>query len=313
MSRKNKKMKVEDPMFDLISISQKNAIEGIGPKNKKKQPSIFDVIGNNSLEITNSEISESKNLPDKKFLKSGISDWKNLPIKRAVSSMNKPVEDWHSEQFYIYFSRLYKEKYPLSNLETSTRAGITFMKKLLEDFKETLNREFNPEVIKKYLDWFIKNELDIFISQKGKFVLQDLRSKKAMRRFDNQHRIEESAIVVDEVVSVVPDNAFKRMTLIFKASRINFIMKYGVVISLYWLINEKSIKPDEAKDIIIAILKDTNKEGESSIEKVKIITSSFSPYPLTYNNNLLKDIFSFLKMEISDIQFSEKSKDIIFG
>ena len=290
-------MIVNDPFLGTLSKSHKNAKRGIVPGVKSCKNSLDDILGDN---VENIEILEKEDKKEK-------SAWEKLKLPRGFVAMNKPVEQWTSEQLFFHFCKIFTEKYAGVKVSTATASGIEFMKTLKEDLKKELHLDPSPIFIKSYLEWFVKGELDSIISKKGKFIIQDIRNKKMYRKFNSEYKVYDFS---EDSVQVEVKNVEKTtisMDALFDASRVNFISEYGVVITFFWLIKNKKCTEKEAKDIIMRIMKDIVKDGEFAMKKVIDITRGCSPYPISYDIVYLKELL--LQLNIDSVSFANNVKE----
>lgn len=289
-------MIVNDPFLGTLSKSQKNAKKGIVPGVKSCKNSLDDILGDN--------VDDIEPLEEDKKEKSA---WEKLKLPRGFVAMNKPVEQWTSEQLFFHFCKIFTEKYDGVKVSTAVASGIEFMKTLKEDLKKELHLNPSPMFIKSYLEWFVKSELDSIISKKGKFIIQDIRNKKMYRKFNSEYKVYDFS---EDSVQVEVKNVEKisiSMNTLFDASRVNFISEYGVVITFFWLIKNKKCTEKEARDIIIRILKDVVKDGEFVMKKVIDMTRNYSPYPIFYDTASLKELLS--KLSIDSVIFANDIKE----
>lgn len=294
-----------DSMFDLFSVAQKDTDKGIGPKDKKKQVHTLEIIGESGLELFGEEKPEIKK--SKKKAKVGEIEWNQVKSNPDIRAMNAPIDEWVANNFYIYAREQYKLKYKCKTAPFTRPAGIDSMKKLKEDFDKMNGIKPNPQMIVDYIDWFYKNKLDGIISIYGSFNIQSMKYKTNMKEFCNQYSLNKSYTVLEN--PKVENVSFSNMNAIFRASKVSFIMKYGIVFTLNWLMKNNNMNELEAKDIVMVAIKDAMKEGESAIVKIVSVTKNFSPYPLTYKKDCLNGIFSFIVMSNNEIKYKENVKE----
>jgi len=300
MPRKNK-MKI-DEMFDVISASQKDALRGIGPKDKRPQASLYDILGENELEVYGEETKTKKT--KSKYEKKGTRNWLKTRASGMSEYLTDPVDVWDATHFFYYFKKCFQNKYKNSAYDLTLRAGVTMMKSLknrfANDFKE---KPLNPLMVKDYIDWFFSHESTRMEKEDGDFYVHAILQKRIVKNFLSQYK---KAVLIQEEV---PDEvSFDGMDTAFAASRICFMMTYGVVIAFNWLMTKKGKNETEAKNIVMAILKDTMKEGEQSVDRIVSSTKRFSPYPVDYCKRELTSVLDSLKVKATDVIFSESAQ-----
>lgn len=300
MPRKNK-MKI-DEMFDVISASQKDALRGIGPKDKKPQASLYDILGENELEVYGEETKTKKT--KSRYEKKGTRNWLKTRASGMSEYLTDPVDVWDATHFFYYFKKCFQNKYKNSAYDLTLRAGVTMMKSLknrfANDFKE---KPLNPLMVKDYIDWFFSHESARMEKEDGDFYVHAILQKRIIKNFLSQHK---KVVLIQEEV---PDEvSFDGMDSTFTASRIGFMMTYGVIIAFNWLMTKKGKNETEAKNIVMAILKDTMKEGEQSVDRIVSSTKRFSPYPVNYCKKELIDVLNSLKAKATDVIFSESAQ-----
>lgn len=304
MPRKNK-MKI-DEMFDVISASQKDALRGIGPKDKKPQASLHDVLGENSLEVYGEETSVKKTRS--KYEKKGTRNWLKTRTSGMSEYLTDPVDAWDATHFFYYFKKCFQNKYKNSAYDLTLRAGVTMMKSLknrfVNDFKE---KPLNPQMVKDYIDWFFSHESEKMEKEDGDFYVHAILQKRLIKSFINQYK--KASLLSEEVID--DEVSFEDMENSFAASRIGFMMTYGVVVVFNWLMIKKNRSETEAKNIVMAIIKDTMKEGGRSVDRIVSSTKRFSPYPFGYCKRELTDVLSSLNIKATDVVFSDSAQSRI--
>jgi len=285
MARKKKQMNVQsDSMFEIFSVSKKDAVNGIGPKDK------INYVENQTLELIGEETTkiDEANETKKKYNKNGQIKWDKVKSSPDARARSKHISDWDSKNFYFYFSDQYKLKYK-EDLPFIREVCIPIMKKVKEKFEKITSKKIDPQIIVDYIDWFILNEIDKIISKIQFFNIHSVYYESIIKRFLSQYKSVNYVLEYPFQEACSPIS-FENMELIFKSSRINFIMKYGFVITFNWLISFKKLSPSDAKDMILVIIKDAMKEGDSSISKAISATNQLSPYPDSYKHVYLNPV-----------------------
>ena len=300
MPRKNK-MKI-DEMFDVISASQKDALRGIGPKDKRPQASLYDILGENELEVYGEETKTKKT--KSKYEKKGTRNWLKTRASGMSEYLTDPVDVWDATHFFYYFKKCFQNKYKNSAYDLTLRAGVTMMKSLknrfANDFKE---KPLNPLMVRDYIDWFFSHESAKMEKDDRDFYVHAILQKRIVKNFLSQYK--KAVLIQDETPDEV---SFDGIDNAFAASRIGFMMTYGVVIVFNWLMTKKGKNETEAKNIVMAILKDTMKEGEQSLGRIVSSTKRFSPYPVDYCKRELTSVLDSLKVKATDVIFSESAQ-----
>jgi len=287
--------KTNDGLENILVKSNKSAVQGIGPKTKRKQDSILDLFEEKDLELVGSE-------KPKKASKE--IEWEEIKgLSRAASAMAKPVAEWTGVQLFLHLKKLYKDRYN-QDLSIGDRLGLQLVRAMREDIIKITGDVPTPQNLKSYLEWFVANDLDALIAKNGDFYIRLIRNKPSIRRYFKEVQKQNN---VEDVIE--HEEPIEDMDSIFRASKANFIMKYGVVITLAWLVKKKGASLDKAKKIIIDVLGDIMKEGDSSFSKVAKTTKSLSPYPNSYKFECLDELLGIIKER--NIQFSESAKSYV--
>jgi hypothetical protein len=283
-----------DFLENILNRSYQDTKNCIASKINKKQD-LEDILNSNNLEIID-EISS----PIVKKKSSNIIEWDK--IKTSYSGMKKPIDEWGNKQLYIHLKYLYRNKYPQSELTITDASGYVFIGKLREEFRLESNMEPGPAIIKDYIDWVMSCEIDLIISQKGKFSIQVIRGKRLIRKFIKQREFNE--IVIEDKKAESETDTPAQMELLFKISRIKFLMQYGVVTGLNWLIENKNMSENEAIDVINLTLANIRKEDFSIIESIKEKTIR-GHYKTNQNRKCLVSVLRNLNIDYSSLVFNK--------
>jgi len=183
------------------------------------------------------------------------------------------ILEWSSRDFVLYAKDLYYKKY---NKDCGLQ--IPMACKVINELKLDIENIFvscHNILIKNYIDFFFDNYLDNIIGGGKDFYFSQLKNYDFITSFYNNYEdIEEKNKIEKESTNILDEGMMESLYFLDSES---FVYKYGIILSINWLINRQNLSAQKAKSKINRICKKAYcKKVFSIIEKS---TEYFSPYP----------------------------------
>lgn len=299
--------KQSDLMESLISRSEVNAIKGIGPKNKQSQDDIFDIIG----EKETLEIVDAVGKKVDPFVKNGQIEWDQIKdMSKGHLLMQKPVEQWSVRQLFMHFKNLFYHRYGCDIVDIGDLSAYEVIRKMREEFcKMTDKSRVTPVFIKKYMEWYVESFLDSSIAKKGGFKIHSIRTKASMLKFVRSYSEDLDKETAVTVISKPEPIVTKDIDAIYASNKITFLMNYGIVTGINWLVVKKGFSIEKSMKIVSDLLGDAKKEDKSVMAQILKSTFIYSPYPKSYEINGIKKLLDLVTNSDSGmVSFAETSK-----
>ena len=195
--------------------------------------------------------------------------------KTNFFNIKEDINEWSNRDFALYISKKFSEKY--KEFWDVRIVGVTMY---IGRIKESLFEEIgfcDNITLKKYIDFFFENEIDGSMKRaEGKFYINSLRYRTAISDFLDVYQY--SPTIDDkQKVQSRKDIAQDDMDKAYLLSDESMVFKYGLVLSISYLIKIKSFNEEKAiKKISKAVEKIKKK---NVIEEMINKTIEFSPYP----------------------------------
>ncbi len=267
----------------ILMKSENDALKGVLPQKSKpsSQDSVLDILGEEPADSVNLET------------KNGILDWGDIPSSSKFH--NKSVSNWTSKDLFIYLKSEVSFRSGKKWNSSAIAIGIQTLRQVREYLQEITEKDIGSETIKKYIDWFIANEMNSEISKKGEFYISSIIKKNIIKKFVKHDNLSSSFVNNTEGSATLDrDNIGK----IFQTSKMLFITRYGVVVSTNWLVS--SGKFSTAEEAMAAVKNMLNLYSNKS--EIKKTTEFLSPYNTKYKipglDELIKSVDA--KVEFRD-------------
>jgi len=227
-------------------------------KNKKKDVKIKDIERRDGV-ILKSDPIKCINYKDIRY--------------RKCFEIKENILEWSSRDFVLYAKDLYYKKY---NKDCGLQ--IPMACKTINELKLDVENIFiscNNILIKDYIDFFFNNYLDNIINQGKDFYFSQLKNYDIITVFYNNYGEIREKNKIDKNLTNILNN--KIMESLYFLDKESFVYKYGIILSINWLIFKHSLTPGKAKSSVNKICKIAYyKKLFNIIEKS---TEQFSPYP----------------------------------
>jgi hypothetical protein len=289
------------PEGNINFVNSRNKKKNNKKKSKKKidTPKIDDIIIRNE---------EGFILRAKGYAQQVEFEDMRLP-RHTKTRWRKNIADWNSADVFYYIGYLYAEKYgqplPLNQIPAQVE-----IKKIQGALEEEFGA-FHWLMIKDYVIFFFEKYIDFFRRKNfknGCFYINHMLNDKVIKAFVKQYNFEKSCReynlkekdLKDPIMSLKNSEIEKSFIL----GDANLVSKFGVVISVNWLMKVKSMTEEEAVRIVKSGCHKIFKR--KAFQSVKEATEKFSPYPSWLP---FKDYQSLLLSIISDVSLSVNFKD----
>jgi len=192
---------------------------------------------------------------------------------RKYFEIKENILEWSSRDFVFYAKNLYYKKY---NKDCGLQVPMAC--KTINELKSEIENIFiscNNILIKDYIDFFFDNYLENIINNGKDFYFSQLKDYKIITVFYNNYgEVKKKNKISDEITDTLDNKIMESLYFLDKES---FVYKYGIILSINWLIFKRNLTIKEAKKSVNKICKIAYyKKLFNIIEKS---TEQFSPYP----------------------------------
>lgn len=237
--------------------------------------------------------------------------------KKSSWQIKQDLFDWTNRDFALYISKCYKQKYD-SYLDASLVGMTTYLPRVKQALLDSIGFCDNI-VTKDYIEFFFEKWAEHFRinSEKDRFSIQTMRFKEPIidfaEEYDYKARVQHYTNPSEQKTSESLQAPLKitndKMLEAYSVGIENFVLEYGVIATVNWLIMSKGEESKEAAKKVIVAASRLNSQG--AIEKVKYITKKLSPYPSWFVAKNYKVIFNALNKRIDakindEIQFNSQ-------
>jgi hypothetical protein len=211
-----------------------------------------------------------------------VVEFDDLPRRKRSRKTPENIERWITADFVSYSARLFTARYKQDwglNFSAQCQEMLVVRDWILERLGFCDN-----VVMRDFIKWFFDNCSDDFMKKFGQFYFAHMRRPKVMEAFINSYRYvpakPEAPIPQKNSPSSKPKVAFnaKEMADIFILSEEQFILEYGILVSISWLIAKKKFSNVEAIKFVYTVCEGLHKKGKFGL--VKEATEKYNPYPV---------------------------------
>lgn len=202
--------------------------------------------------------------------------------QRKKHYKTRELYDWSSLDFVLYIKDLYYYKYN-KNLGLNNPYCCIEIKKIQEDMRDMFLVS-NNNLLKEYIDYFFDKIIDYIIANDKYFYFSYFRKIKNISKFyDHVQQGSQNAEINNNIISETKKNILnnKDMELLYFLDNIEFVCKYGIILSVNWLIFQKKLSEKDAtnkiRDIYCYIY--SYIKNKESLKRVRKSSDLMAPYP----------------------------------
>jgi hypothetical protein len=252
-----------------------------------------------------------KALSEKKPMTEGIRiletgpDFPRKKASRKALDLSTPVENWTTPTFVKFCYHLYHTRYSKSwNLNFAAQCNEVL--KLRDAIVDTIGYCDN-HILKQFLEWFFYHRADGFMTKASGLYISQMRENWVLENFANNfdlHRKSGSSVVENKKKEPVQTD---EMEDVFLLSSEEFVERYGLVLTVNWLISKKGLTLKDSLKYVYSATEQLKKRGK--IHLVVEATERLSPYS---SESVFKQPDLILKKigyeQPLNIKFQEKGK-----
>ena len=199
-------------------------------------------------------------------------------IKGSTSFRTREyVPEWTNRDFALYISEKFSERYD-EFLDVGLVSSTLYIGHIRKRLLDTIGFCDNA-TLKSYVDYFFDNYIDATKQRAGgKFYINSMRDKKPVSDFSKIYQYNPSIDKKDLTERIDPSNITEEdLENTYILSNESMLLKYGVVLTINYLISKKSYNKEKAcKDVFGAVDRIRKNSG---INIVVNKTLYFAPYP----------------------------------
>lgn len=242
--------------------------------------------------------------------------WEVIKSRKYNKREDKPIEEWTNQDLFLYLKDELRNKFNFDYNKLSPKSGSAQMGRVEEKLKLSVGGKISKTILKEYIDWFLENECKKLIERYVVFKIQYLLYPTTLSNFarivptitksKNSNEVKKNQSSPSNILNL------KSLEASYQLSFDNFVRRYGVVISVMFLINKKGYSEKEAVRLVFdSIIKGCNKDNEY-FDILKKNTIKFAPYNTICWFGLLEKMIKKIKdiakceFDIESITFSDK-------
>lgn len=236
---------------------------------------VHDILGEDKLVLVENVKTTIK--------KSPIIEWDDVKDKRF--GFDEAVELWGKKKLFSYYRYRCKTKNTAYADAIDESIGIarrhSFMHEIFVIAESVLSRSVENQVIRSYIDYYVNNLLENTVVRKGKFDVYDISKRSNFKIFIKNTHIDE-AHNHQEVSDETSD-----INEIYDMGGVNFVNRYGIVVSHAYLMNKKGLDDQQACRVCLKFMQDAIKEAPTAKKDIMQVTQKKSPYHESYKKEEL--------------------------
>lgn len=251
-------------------------------------------------------------LRSKEKTKEAVGEWTKI-VGGPIHYTQKPVEKWGTKDLFYFFLNKFKE----TTGEDFVIAVIPGQQNilLLQDAfaKEKGSRPTQAET-KEYIEWFLDNIATGLMSRYNCFKMKFMYAQYNIERFIKQQKgFVQSKVTESKIGPIFSEGMMESVYLI---SHENFVLKYGLVLSVIWLMRMKGQNEQEAILSVINLAESLCKKDK--YDALVVATEQHNPYPIWCKFVGMKKMLVDLAdrtdelFDILDIRFSKETTNFGF-
>jgi len=237
--------------------------------------------------------------------------WKG--IKGSNKFDSKFLDAWGTRDFLSFFLKEFELEVGTEFL-IAIATGCDGIKKIQDSLAVSLGRRPDNQITKDYIEWFVRNHVTRLINRYQCFKLRFMFSEISVEEFLDECGIVDRPKKETGAKENIKDYSIfseKNMETVYMSSPNNFVLRYGLVLSVIWLMQAKSLSESEATRRVAKEASILVTDGKFS--ELAEATEKHNPYPLWCNFDqlgcFLYDLASDTGelFDIIDISFSDES------
>ena len=222
---------------------------------------------------------------------------------------NVAINDWNGFDFVSYINQCYYEKTNLY-LDLNT-IGCAKEVLIIKDLLLEKIGAINNTILKLYIDFFMDKYLTYLIKNRRQFFFLQLKNTKPIRQFSQLVK-DKNIVSIEKSKSIDKDQCLlDNMESSLYLGEDKLVLSFGIMLSLNWLIVNKSYSRKEAFTAIVSALEKIIKQNK--LKECIAVTESYNDYPnhMPYKANITiaEKLSEILDCDIAfNITFSDNSK-----
>jgi len=218
-------------------------------------------------------------------------------IKGKTNSGKKDLQDWNNRDFAIYLLDSFKNKYSRDHKCLLTGTTL-YMPRVQSEISKAVGFCDNI-VFKDYIDFYYDKWASKFLQKSNEFFVNTLKEESVLRDFAKNYSYREN--IINDKQSLVQE-----LESSYKISLENFVLDYGIIVSINWLIKNNHDSKDAMRSVCNVILKNID-----LIDSILLKTKKLSPYPESLKFKKYKEYLDIVSKKIErkidhDVMFTSK-------
>jgi len=186
----------------------------------------------------------------------------------------KRVAEWRTPDFFHFFLDMFERKFG-EPFEIAPAAGQQSILLIKDAIAKELGERPSNQVVKDYLEWFMDNVAHGLIVKYGCMKMKFFKASWEIERFLDLYSKIKDRKKPEKVSSILYTD--DSMQAVYMSSPKNFVLKYGLVLSVVWLMRRKNMTEQEAVGIVMKHAIDLADDGQYNA--ILSATEKHTPYP----------------------------------
>lgn len=257
----------------------------------------FDNILSEACKTTQDALSSVKE-PEVKVEPKPEAGWGVVEGKNRAYSL-KPSAQWNTTDLFLFFLDTFRKVTGL-DFDTGIRAGQQGILYIQDAMAKVLGVRPTQEQVRDYIEWFLGNKAMTIITKYNCFKMKFLNAHYNIEEFVELRGSRPVAQSQEPKNQSKKANVYTQSVLesVYLVSDENFLLRYGIVLSIAWLIKGKKMTEVDAIAEVRRLCIEASKHDR--FDDLVKATEKHSPYPLWCKFAGLKKLLADLTTDTSE-------------